>query len=70
MYQNSSLILSAMKPFKLIADYLCLSKRKETETDNRMIKTMHLINRISLLLFLLCLMIMISKAITLVPLQR
>jgi len=53
-----------MKAFKLIADYLYLSKRNETETDNKMTKAMHRINRISLLLFLLCLMMMISKMIT------
>ncbi|WP_370443893.1 DUF6728 family protein [Terrimonas sp.] len=53
-----------MKAFKLLADYLYLSKKRETETDNNMIKAMHLINRISLLLFLLCLMMMLSKLIT------
>jgi hypothetical protein len=53
-----------MKALKLIADYLYLSKRNETKTDNKMIKAMHRINRISLLLFLLCLMMMISKIIT------
>ncbi len=53
-----------MKAFKLIADFLYLSKKNETETDNKMIKAMHSINRISLLLFLLCLMMMISKIIT------
>ena len=53
-----------MKAFKLIANYLYLSKRNETETDNKMIKAMHRINRISLLLFLLCLMMMVSKMIT------
>lgn len=53
-----------MKAFKLIANYLYLSKRNETETDNNMIKAMHRINRISLLLFLLCLMMMLSKLIT------
>ena len=53
-----------MKAFKLIADYLYFSKRNETETDNKMIKAMHRINRISLFLFLLCLMMMLSKLIT------
>lgn len=53
-----------MKAFKLIANYLYLSKRNETETDNKMIKAMHRINRISLLLFLLCLMMLVSKMIT------
>ena len=61
MYQNSSLILSTMKPFKLIAGYLYLSKKQETEANNKMIRAMHRINRVSLLLFLLCLMMMISK---------
>lgn len=53
-----------MKAFKLIADYLYLSKKTETGSDNRIIRIMHRINRISLWLFLLCLMIMISKAIS------
>lgn len=53
-----------MKAFKLIANYLYLSKRNETETDNKMVKAMHRINRISLLLFLLCLMMLVSKMIT------
>lgn len=52
-----------MKAFKLIADYLYLSKKTETGSDNRIIRTMHRINRISLWLFILCLLIMISKAI-------
>lgn len=59
-----------MKVFKLIAAYLYLSKKNETETDNKMINAMHHINRISLLLFLLCLMMMISKMITQAFLNR
>lgn len=53
-----------MKAFKLIADYLYLSKKEETESENKMIRVMHRINRISLLLFLLGLMMMFSKIIT------
>jgi hypothetical protein len=53
-----------MKAFKLIANYLYLSKKGETESENKMIRVMHRINRISLLLFLLGLMMMISKIIT------
>jgi hypothetical protein len=53
-----------MKPFKLLADYLYLSKKHETETDNNMVKAMHRINRISLLVFLLCLVMMVSKIVT------
>ncbi len=59
-----------MKIFNLIADYLFLSKKNETETDNSTIKAMHRINRISLLLFLLGLVMMVSKMITQAVLSR
>jgi hypothetical protein len=59
-----------MKAFKLIGEYLYLRKKTETDSDNKMIRVMHRINRISLLLFLLCLMILISKFITQAVLNR
>jgi len=59
-----------MKVYKLLADYLFLSKKIETESDNRTIRVMHRINRISLLLFLFSLMVMVSKMITQVVLSH
>lgn len=53
-----------MKVLKLLAEYLFLSKKIETETGSKMIKLMHRINRFSLLLFLFCLVMLISKLIT------
>ena len=53
-----------MKILNLLTDYLYLTKKNETETDNKAIKAMHMINRVSLLLFLFALMVMISKMIT------
>ncbi|MGF2411217.1 MAG: DUF6728 family protein [Ferruginibacter sp.] len=53
-----------MKVFSLIADYLYLSKKNESETDNKSIKAMHRINRAALLLFLLGITMMLAKMVT------
>lgn len=58
-----------MKAIKLIAEYLYLRKGNETESDSKIVQSMHRINRISLLLFLLCMMMMISKMIAQAVLQ-
>lgn len=59
-----------MKVFKLMGEYLYLSKKAYTQSDNRSIRSMHLINRISLLLFLLSVMMLISKLISQAVLSR
>lgn len=53
-----------MKLFNLLAYYLYLTKKNVTATENKTIKTLHLINRVSLFVFLLGLLIMISNLIT------
>ena len=53
-----------MKVFKLLAHYLYLGKRPVSENENSMLRAMHRINRISLLMFILCLMIIVSILIT------
>ena len=58
-----------MKVFNLIADYLYLSKKNESETDNKSIKIMHRINRAALLLFLLAITMMLAKMVTFLILQ-
>lgn len=50
----------------LITDYLYITQKNTTKTDNKMLKAMHLINRISLLLFLLGLMIIVARGITII----
>lgn len=52
-----------MKIAKLMAAYLHPGRGKETETGNRMVDLMHRINRISLYLYLLCLLVIITRAV-------
>lgn len=52
-----------MKIIRLLADYLYFGSGKEMETSNSMVRVMHRINRISLLVFLLCLVVMITRMV-------
>lgn len=52
-----------MKIARLLAGYLYFGREKETETGNSMVGLMHRINRICLFLYLLCLLVIITRAV-------
>ncbi len=56
--------ICTMGVFKQIAEYLYLKKKDPARPKSKWIGYMHGINRISLLLFILCLIILAIKLLT------
>ncbi len=49
--------------FKQVAEYLFLKKRDPNAPDSNWLRKMHTINRISILLFVFCLLVMLFRAL-------
>lgn len=49
--------------FKQVAEYLYIKKRDPNSPDSSWLRKMHGINRISIFLFLFCLLVMLGRAI-------